>query len=467
MKIEQLHDFPALRQLARALWRQGTTRGAAVLVGAGFSRNATLSGGDTPKPPLWTTLHQLMAEELYRGQRAALADPLRLAEVYRTNFGQAALDQFVRTQVRDAAWQPGALHKALLELPWSDILTTNWDTLLERTRATRRWEAVRSTADLAHGRERRIIKLHGTVGVTEHFIFAEEDYRTYPLRFAAFVNTARQVFIENELCLLGFSGDDPNFLQWAGWVRDHLTESARRIYLVGVLDLHPTQRKFLESRNIAPIDLGPLTKAADFDERSAQATEQFLHYLAGAKPKAAHEWKPAHYSTYPFAPKTQEEHDRELRDADYAAWLLDRAAEIWRVERESYPGWLVCPRGLRSSLAYATDIARWRQPEALSHLDQTRSAAVLYEIVWRRNMAFQTIDERLREHLTACTKPSEPRGLGRQQQLEIVATLLRLARQQDDDEAFTRWSALLEAQTDSGSETQSAGCVSTLPSRSR
>jgi hypothetical protein len=34
-------------------------------------------------------------------------------------------------------------------------------------------------ADLAHGRERRIIKLHGTVGISEHFIFAEEDFRTY------------------------------------------------------------------------------------------------------------------------------------------------------------------------------------------------------------------------------------------------------------------------------------------------
>ncbi|MBN9070114.1 MAG: SIR2 family protein, partial [Rhizobiales bacterium] len=49
-------------------------------------------------------------------------------------------------------------------------------------------------------------------------VISEDDYRTYPQRRAAFVNTARQVFIENELCLLGFSGDDPNFLQWAGWV---------------------------------------------------------------------------------------------------------------------------------------------------------------------------------------------------------------------------------------------------------
>jgi hypothetical protein len=71
MNIEELSDFPTVQQLARALWREGTTRGAAVLVGAGFSRNAILSGGDTPQPPLWCTLSNLIAEELYEAK-----DPL-------------------------------------------------------------------------------------------------------------------------------------------------------------------------------------------------------------------------------------------------------------------------------------------------------------------------------------------------------------------------------------------------------
>ena len=377
MNIEDLPDFPALRQLARALWREGTARGAAVFVGSGFSRNAELSGGDAPMPPLWKALSDRMAKDLYRDPDNAPTDPLRLAEEYRTNFGQAALDQFVLNNIPDAAWEPSEIHKALLELPWSEVLTTNWDTLLERTRTTRRWEPVRSTADLAHGHERRIIKLHGTVGVSEHFVFAEEDYRTYPSRFAAFVNTARQVFIENELCLIGFSGDDPNFLQWSGWVRDHLSENARRIYLVGALDLHPSRRKFLESRNIAPIDLGPLFQSGTKDERSKRATEQLLRFLAEAKPKATHEWQPADGLSYPFAAKTQEEHERAFKDVDYAASLLDKAAEIWRTERESYPGWLVCPHGIRERLYYATDVARWKWPEALSRLEPSRRAAVL------------------------------------------------------------------------------------------
>jgi hypothetical protein len=376
MNVEQLDDFPALQQLAQALWHEGTARGAAVLVGAGFSRNAARAGSDTPAPPLWSSLARIMASKLYSNPKDAPSDALRLAEEYRTNFGQTALDEFVRTHIRDSAWEPGLLHHELLELPWSEVLTTNWDTLLERTKSTRRWEVVRTIADLAHGREHRIIKLHGTVGVSEHFIFAEEDYRTYPSRFAAFVNTARQVFIENELCLLGFSGDDPNFVQWSGWVRDHLAESARRIYLVGVLDLQPTKRKFLESRNIAPIDLGPLAPEGARDEREATAMALLLRYLANAKPKASFEWEPVPLEAYDFMPKAMDDIQRAYKDPEYAASLIDQAARLWKKDRESYPSWLVCPPKLRRQLYYAMDVARWQQPVALGKLEPKRRAEV-------------------------------------------------------------------------------------------
>ena len=452
MKIDELGDFPALQQLAQALWREGTARGAAVLVGAGFSRNASRSGADTPKPPLWSTLMKALARKLYADPKDAPSDPLRLAEEYRTNLGQTALDEFVRTSIHDLAWEPGALHSELLELPWSDVLTTNWDTLLERTKSTKRWQAVRSTADLAHGGERRIVKLHGTAGVSEHFIFAEEDYRTYPTRFAAFVNTARQIFVENELCLIGFSGDDPNFLQWSGWVRDHLGESARRIYLVGALDLKPTRRKFLKSRNIAPIDFGPLVPEGTPDERQTAATAMFLRYLANAKSKARYDWEPAGPSAYAFMPRTQQDIQRSLKDPEYAAPLLDQAAQIWQRDRESYPSWLVCPTTLRHQFYQGTNICRWQQPAALAKLEPKRRAQVIYELVWRLRTSFENFDPRLEDLLASCANPEEPNGLGKPQQIEVALALLRLARCRCHDEAFARWHTQLEANTEVGSD---------------
>ena len=60
-------------------------------------------------------------------------DPLKLADEYEAALGRHALDSLIRDQVRDNQWQPGDLHERLLGLPWTDVLTTNWDTLLERT----------------------------------------------------------------------------------------------------------------------------------------------------------------------------------------------------------------------------------------------------------------------------------------------------------------------------------------------
>jgi hypothetical protein len=260
--IAGLPDYPALQQLARALWRNGSVRGASILVGAGLSKNAERPGADSPEPPLWWELLKEMVERLYPHDKdAAPSNPLRIAEEYRTYFGQAGLDDFLRTRFPDRSWTPGPLHRDLLQLPWADVLTTNWDTLLERAAENSvdySYEVVRTEADLTYAKSPRIVKLHGTIGDPGPLIFAEEDYRTYPAKYAAFVNFARQVFIENELCLVGFSGDDPNFLQWAGWVRDHLGGSARRIYLVGNLRLERATRRYLEAHNIAPIDLAPL-----------------------------------------------------------------------------------------------------------------------------------------------------------------------------------------------------------------
>ena len=66
----------------------------------------------------------------------------------------------------------------------------------------------------------------------------------------------QQTIMENVLCLIGFSGDDPNFLNWIGWVRDNLGKNTPPIYFCGFVS--STQRRMLEARRITPIDFSPL-----------------------------------------------------------------------------------------------------------------------------------------------------------------------------------------------------------------
>jgi hypothetical protein len=452
MTLDHLPDYPALRQVASALWKSG----AAVLVGAGFSRNATRASPATPKPPLWDGLAREMGRQLYADRPSeAPRDALRLAEEYRAFYGQAALDEFVRANVRDQAWTPGEVHKALLELPWSDVLTTNYDTLLERAASeinSRSYELVRLEADLAHTRPPRIVKLHGSLGTTGRFTIAEDDYRTYPTEHAAFVNLARQSFLENDLCLLGFSGDDANFLQWAGWVRDRLKGSTRRIYLVGVLNLSPSKRRYLESRNIAPIDLSILVKGLDLDEQHSAAATHFVNFLLESKPPDARDWRPA---DLPPLASIADDFTRRQNDAAYAAELFRGTLDAWEKDRLRYPGWLICPSEIRTRfhtsarLPVPTDLT-------LSQLSISERGRLSYELCWRHSVSFTPIDKNLSSLLESSADLAMHVGLDRSEQLEIALALLEAARERVDDETFNRLFATIDSYAPASSDIRAA-----------
>lgn len=426
--ISSLPDYTALKKLASALWQQETSyHGAAVMVGAGFSRSAASTGDATKKLPLWNHFSRALAAELDSNS----TDPLRLAEEYCAYFGKQALHDLIKKEINDTAWAPGELHKSLLELPWSEVLTTNWDTLLERASAEIHqpiYNVVSKQEDLSSARSPRIVKLHGTIDIAKDLTFTQEDYRKYPQQHAAFVNFSRQVFIENELCLLGFSGDDPNFLQWAGWVRDHLATHSRRIYLVGALGLNAAKRKYLESINVAPIDLDDLV--TDYDEhdiRHLEATKIFIQALQDLKPKQIWEWNPTqlHRKT-----TTGEETTKAYQDANYAAKLLEDKLPHLEKDRLSYPDWLVCPYRQRFQLqTHITD--PWPTPKSLSAMAGTSRAKLLYEITWHHQVTFEAMPSWLANELLTVCDTDIPCALSKKQQLEVAILLLKNTRWMD------------------------------------
>jgi len=448
--LVRLPDYPALKQLARALWRDGSVRGASVLVGAGLSKNAQLAGNDTPEPPLWWELLDGMIERLYpHNKNAAPRDPLRVAEEYRTYFGQAGIDDFIRTRFPDRSWSPGSLHTDLLDLPWMDVLTTNWDTLLERASegaVEYAYEVVRTEADLTHARSPRIVKLHGSIGDSRPLIFAEEDYRSYPTKYAAFVNFARQVFIENELCLVGFSGNDPNFLQWAGWVRDHLGGSARRIYLVGNLRLEPSTRRYFEAHNIAPIDLAPLVMHLAPKDQHIAATRIFLGELRKAKPAPAHEWIRTPLGEFPLAAAGLDAHQRVGKDPVYAAELLERTIALLKADREAYPGWLVCPVQHRRLLFNRGDQSWLVRKPVLDLLKPKLRSEAVFEYLWNHAMGFLPLDEPLIAAMIEILEMRSPET-DPSLRLEFALALMRHTRLSQDDDSLRRWAAIIEAET--------------------
>ncbi len=216
-----LDSLPLLRSLARSLWGETELRGAALMIGAGFSRNASLPSHDSRSLPLWRDLEAEMRAELGRGGTPHRSAPA-LASQYEETFGRPRLEGLIRRLVPDASWEPGDLQRRLLALPWTEVLTTNYDTLLERASeqiVDPVYETVLTPTDLARTRSPRVVKLHGSLPSHTPFIVTEGDYRTYADNFGPFVNLARHVLLENDVCMLGFSGDDPNFRAWVDWVQ--------------------------------------------------------------------------------------------------------------------------------------------------------------------------------------------------------------------------------------------------------
>lgn len=426
MDVNQLADSAALKKLAAALWQQdGTFHGAAIMVGAGFSRSAAISGNPAQKMPLWFELCAKLGAEL----GSTSSDALRLAEEYQAFFGPQSMHDSLKTAINDQAFQPGALHDELLRLPWSEVLTTNWDTLLERAAATvpeRIYGVVRKQEDLASARSPRIVKLHGTIVLDNHLVFTQEDYRTYPARYAAFVNYARQVFIENELCLLGFSGEDPNFLAWAGWVRDHLAGQARRIYLVGALGLNAAKRKYLESINIAPIDLSALV--ADYDDPELahrEATKLFLQALLDLKPRAESAWSPA-YLNHPV--KQNQHIEAFLQEQNYK-WFEDSLATL-QADRNTFPGWLVLPASLQDRVLEQTNFHAF-SARILRRLPDELRARLIYERIWRSGLTHDLLDTEFSELLLE-TVLDEQSPLSKRERLEGAVLLLKNQRWADE-----------------------------------
>ena len=238
---------------------------ATAMIGSGFSKNAR-EYRYTEKSFLdWNQLGDIFYKKLHGKFPNEEEHPcyyqniLKLASKIEQSFGRTTLDKLLLDNLPDEEYEPSDLHESLLKLNWTDIFTTNYDTLLERTCArvfNKRYQVVLNKDDLVYSKYPRIIKLHGSFPSSRPFIITEEDYRRYPQDFAVFVNTVRQSLIENLMCMIGFSGDDPNFLSWIGWIRDHLgNESASKIYLIGVFDIEKTEQMLYSSRNIILINM--------------------------------------------------------------------------------------------------------------------------------------------------------------------------------------------------------------------
>lgn len=172
-----------------------------------------------------------------------------------------------------------ATHKAFLECTWQQIFTTNYDNALEYTSNYYHLnhEVINCDYEMSSIKlHNSIIKIHGDLinreesldkgfqfdnDKTRRYIISEEDYETYPARHQAFSYLLRIAMLSGTYCLIGFSGDDPNFLSWLEWVKDILDkdsdEDSIKVFLISI-DKGPIPKEkqlFYKNHHIGVINL--------------------------------------------------------------------------------------------------------------------------------------------------------------------------------------------------------------------
>ena len=396
------------------------------MIGSGFSRYAKKVRPDVGEIPLWSDLADALSTSLSvsrddpnrdvnREPERSSHSALDLSQEYRQSFGRARLHQFLIESVNDEDYRPGKLHRRLLKLPWKDVFTTNWDTLLERCLPVpeRSYSLVTSPDHLPIIAPPRIIKLHGSFPGAFPLIVTKDDYRNYPSKFAPFVNTVQQAMMESVVLLLGFSGQDPNFRRWLDWVEENLGEAAPRIYLAGWLGLSELRKAELRKKNVVPIDLARHPKASIWPEpqRRSKAMEWVILSLEQGRPYPPEDWPSYQEPNRPSVPadlqpvqsvlvrRPQEELWGEAPGEPHEPAYLEKIREVvrvWRHNRKCYPSWSVMPFGVARILDSYTD--HW-EPAILTALpylgNATERLEVLAELVWRREMQLYPLFENL------------------------------------------------------------------------
>lgn len=106
---------PYLDEIADRLW----SGNAAVMVGAGFSQNASPVGSTSATFPSWQELGDTFYRKLHGRlprEEARYLNILKLAEQVKAQFGPPALEELLRRTIPDLGYVPSALHTHLLGL---------------------------------------------------------------------------------------------------------------------------------------------------------------------------------------------------------------------------------------------------------------------------------------------------------------------------------------------------------------
>jgi len=200
-------------------------------IGAGFSANAHLPGGE--RIPTWSGLTASLAEA---GSIASGEGP-DVAEEYERLYGRVGLVDAIRRALRSDIVRPGRAHKAFARLPFDTVYTTNFDLLLEDAclEVRRPFRSLVGELQLpfhAGPIATNIVKMHGDLRHEEHVVVTRRDYGGFLSKYPVVATHLSAMLITRTALFIGYSRSDPDFQQVAEVVRSRLGRFRRMSYMI-------------------------------------------------------------------------------------------------------------------------------------------------------------------------------------------------------------------------------------------
>lgn len=184
----------------------------AVFVGTGLSMTANTK---INKIPSWGEL----IEELKTDLNSTDNDFLRIAQLFYLEFGAVKYFEKIKSYFPDSI-EPSSVHKILFKIAPEYIITTNWDTLLEKAN-NGMYELVRSDSELVQSSLRKkIIKIHGDFS-KNNIVFKEDDYLNYQYNFPLIENYIKSILTTHTVLFIGYSYNDVNLKHIINWLKKH------------------------------------------------------------------------------------------------------------------------------------------------------------------------------------------------------------------------------------------------------
>ena len=194
-------------------------------IGAGLSQGAGLPGWPKLLEQMmaWGKDHHVaFSEDDEKELKSSIqkGELLWVAEVLRDRLGEFAFHQFMHKVFQQSKPGPTNAHRLLPAIPFSSVLTTNYDRLLEKAyEDTYKDASFQSFTHLDYpelarairGDEFYLLKLHGSIDHIETIVLGSSDYREAMYRNPAYLQFLKTLFSTKTILFLGFGLTDPDF----------------------------------------------------------------------------------------------------------------------------------------------------------------------------------------------------------------------------------------------------------------